>query len=69
MAEGDKVAYRYTVRGTHQNAFMGIAATGKQIRFTGIHIYRVWNGQLQEEWENWDTLGVMRQLGALPLLE
>jgi steroid delta-isomerase-like uncharacterized protein len=69
VAEGDKVVYRYTVRGTHQKDFMGIAATGKQIRFTGIHIYRVGNGQLQEEWENWDTLGVMRQLGALPLLE
>ena len=65
VAEGDKVVYRYTVRGTHQNAFMGIAATGKQISFTGIHIYRVGNGKLQEEWENWDTLGVMRQLGAL----
>ena len=69
VAEGDRVVYRYTVRGTHQNAFMGIAPTGKQISFTGIHIYRVGNGQLQEEWENWDTLGVMRQLGALPLLE
>jgi len=69
VAEGDKVVYRYTVRGTHQNDFMGIAATGNQINFTGIHIYRVANGQLQEEWENWDTLGVMRQLGALPPLE
>lgn len=69
VAEGDKVVYRYSVRGTHQNEFMGIAATGRRISFTGIHIYRVGGGQLQEEWENWDTLGVMRQLGALPQLE
>ena len=66
IAEGDKVVYRYSVRGTHQKDFMGIAATGKQISFTGIHIYRVADGKLQEEWENWDTLGLMRQLGVIP---
>jgi steroid delta-isomerase-like uncharacterized protein len=64
VAEGDRVAYRYSVCGTHENDFMGIAATGKQSSFTGIHICRVANGQLQEEWENWDTLGVIRQLGG-----
>ena len=56
IAERDKVVYRYSVRGTHQKDFMGIAATGKEITFTGIHIYRVNDGKLQEEWENWDTL-------------
>lgn len=66
IAEGDKVVYRYSVRGTHQKDFMGIGATGRQIRFTGIHIYRVGNGRLQEEWENWDSLGLMRQLGVIP---
>ena len=66
IAEGDKVVYRYSVRGTHRKDFMGIAATGKQISFTGIHIYRVDSGKLQEEWENWDTLGLMRQLGVIP---
>jgi len=37
IAEGDKVLYRYSVRGTHQKDFMGIAVTGKQVSFTGIH--------------------------------
>jgi len=69
VAEGDRVVYPYSVRGTHENDFMGIAATGKQISFTGIHIYRVADGQLQEEWENWDTLGVIRQLGGIPQFE
>ncbi len=45
---------------------MGIAATGKHFAVTGIHIYRVGDGKLQEEWENWDRLGLLRQLGALP---
>jgi steroid delta-isomerase-like uncharacterized protein len=66
IAERDKVVYRYTARGTHEKDFMGIPATGKQISFTGIHIYRVADGKLQEEWENWDTLGLMRQLGVIP---
>ena len=66
IAEGDKVVYRYSMRAAHQNDFMGIAATGKQINVTGIHIYRVGDGKLQEEWENWDMLGLMRQLGVLP---
>lgn len=66
IAEKDKVVYRYSVRGTHQKDFMGIAATGKQISFTGIHIYRVGDHKLQEEWENWDMIGLMRQLGVVP---
>jgi steroid delta-isomerase-like uncharacterized protein len=66
VAEGDKVVYRYSVRGTHQGDFMGIAATGKQFAVTGIHIYRVVDGKLQEEWENWDMLGLLRQLGVVP---
>ena len=66
VAEGDKVVYRYTVRGTHQGDFMGIAPTGKQFAVTGIHIYRVGDRKFQEEWENWDMLGLMRQLGVLP---
>jgi steroid delta-isomerase-like uncharacterized protein len=66
VAEGDKVVYRYTVRGTHQGDFMGIAPTGRQFVVTGIHIYRVGDGKFQEEWENWDMLRLMRQLGVLP---
>lgn len=65
IAEGDRVVYRYSVRATHKKDFMGIPATDKQIRFTGIHIYRVSGGKLQEEWENWDALGLMRQLGVV----
>lgn len=66
MAEGDKVAYRYSMRGTHQADFMGIAATGRPINVTGIRIFRVSDGKIQEAWEGWDELGWMRQLGLLP---
>lgn len=66
IAEGDKVVYRYSMRGTHQAEFMGIAATGRSINVTGIRIFRVNDGKIQEAWEGWDELGWMRQLGLLP---
>ena len=64
IAEGDKVATRWTFRGTHQGEFMGIAATGKQVTVTGINISRHTNGKYVEDWGNWDLLGLMEQLKA-----
>ncbi|MBV8360856.1 MAG: ester cyclase [Deltaproteobacteria bacterium] len=68
VAEGDKVAYRYTVRGTHMGDFMGLAATGKQILVTGTLTTRIADGKFQEDWENIDMLGLMQQLGVIPQL-
>lgn len=70
IAEADKVANRWTVRGTHRREFMGLAPTEKEVEFTGIHISRVnEEGKLQESWENYDALGLMRQIGAVPTPE
>jgi len=66
VAEGDKVVTRWTTRGTHKGELMGIAPTGKQATVTGIFIDRVKNGKLVESWANWDTLGMLQQLGAVP---
>jgi predicted ester cyclase len=44
---------------------MGIAVTGKQVRGAGIMIDRIADGKFAEEWEEWDTLGMMQQLGAV----
>jgi predicted ester cyclase len=66
IAEGEKVSYRWTARGTHQGEFLGIAPTGKQMTTTGIVIERLTNGKLTEGWTSSDTLGLMRQLGAIP---
>src|SRR5215210_1779957 len=65
IAEGDKVVTRYTVSGTHQGEFFGIAPTGEQVRMTGIAIDRFEDGKMREEWPEYDLLGVMRQLGAV----
>ena len=66
VAEGDKVVYRASARGTHKGEFMGIAPTGKQITLTSIVISRIANGKFQEDWESLDGIYVLQQLGAAP---
>ncbi|HZU20890.1 MAG TPA: ester cyclase [Gaiellaceae bacterium] len=66
VAEGDSVAIRWTARGTHKGDLFGIAPTGKQGTVTGITIDRWANGKIAESWTNWDTLGLLQQLGAVP---
>lgn len=66
IAEGAKVAWRWTFRGTHTGPFMDIPATGKTITFTGITIDRFADGQIVERWSQSDFMGLMQQLGAMP---
>jgi steroid delta-isomerase-like uncharacterized protein len=66
IAEGDRVASRYTFRGTHQGELMGIAPTGKQVTVSGIIMNRIVGGQVAEGWLNFDALGMLQQLGAIP---
>ena len=66
IAEGDKVTTRWTVSAIHTGAFAGIPATGKPVAISAINIHRVVDGQIQEGWLNWDALGLLQQLGALP---
>jgi len=66
VVEGDKVVSRYTVSGTHQGEFFGVAGTGNRIEMTGINIDRFdESGKLVEEWPEYDLLGAMKQLGAV----
>ena len=60
------VATRWTGRGTHKGELMGIPPTGKQVTVSGITISHVKNGKVVEEWSNWDTLGMLQQLGVVP---
>jgi steroid delta-isomerase-like uncharacterized protein len=66
IAEGDKVVSRWTGQGTHQGELMSIAPTGYQVTITGITIHRIEEGKIVEEWENFDALGMMQQIGAIP---
>jgi steroid delta-isomerase-like uncharacterized protein len=68
IGEGDRVAIRNTWHGTHQGIFQGIPATGKQVTFTGSDVFRLVDGKIAEQWADLDTLGLMQQLGVLPVL-
>ncbi len=64
IAEGDKVALRLTLSGTHQGALAGVPASGKRVTFTSLDLYRFADGKLVEHWGQFDTQGLMRQLQA-----
>jgi predicted ester cyclase len=71
IAEGDKVAVRYTRRGTqkgewHSILFGTVPPTGKEVTFTGVTIFRLVNGKIAEIWLNPDELGMVQQLGLIP---
>jgi steroid delta-isomerase-like uncharacterized protein len=65
IAEGDKVVTRWTGRGTHAGDFFGIAPTGKETTVTGVTIDRLIDGKIVESWTNWDTFGLLQQLGVI----
>lgn len=67
IAEGDTVAARFTMSGTHQGEFFGIPPTGKRMEITGIDVVRFENGKMVEHWGNQDDLGMMQQLGVIPM--
>lgn len=67
IAEGDTVAARFTMSGTHQGELFGIPPTGKRIEITGIDVVRFENGKMVEHWGNQDDLGMMQQLGVIPM--
>jgi steroid delta-isomerase-like uncharacterized protein len=69
IAVGDKVATRWKITGTHQAGLQGIPATGKKVNLTGIIISRVKDGKVVEEWEAFDQLSLMQQLGVIPVPE
>jgi steroid delta-isomerase-like uncharacterized protein len=67
MAEGDKVVTRWTGRGTHQGEIEEFGpATGRQIEIEGITIHRIEGGKIVEEWERYDNLSILQQLGLAP---
>ena len=67
IVEGDTVVSRWKASGTHQGEFFGVAGTGNRIEMTGINIDRFdESGKLIEEWPEYDLLGAMKQIGAIP---
>ena len=66
IAEGDRVATRWVASGTHEGDLMGISPTGNRVTVAGMTIDRIADGQIVESWDNYDALGMMQQVGAIP---
>jgi steroid delta-isomerase-like uncharacterized protein len=67
ISEGDKLAARFTMRGTHRGQFMGVPPTGKQITVQALNIYHLTKGQIIKEYGSPDLLGLLAQIGGLPV--
>jgi steroid delta-isomerase-like uncharacterized protein len=68
ITENDKVAIRFTMRGTHQGAFFGVPATEKTIVVQAMNFYRLSGDQIIEEFGQPDMLGLLTQIGAVPTM-
>ncbi|MEZ4670618.1 MAG: ester cyclase [Anaerolineae bacterium] len=67
VAQGDRVASRGTITGTHLGTFMGVPPTGKKVSWTGIIIYRLdADGKIIERWQDFDAFSMLQQLGVIP---
>jgi steroid delta-isomerase-like uncharacterized protein len=66
VAEGDKVVGYWTMTATHSGELMGIPATGKRVKLTGVSIMRIAGGKIVEEWNEADQMSLMQQLGVVP---
>ena len=66
LAEGDQVATRWRIQGTHKGTLFDVAPSGKRVNITGIVITRVAQGKIVEEWEEFDQFGLFQQIGTVP---
>jgi steroid delta-isomerase-like uncharacterized protein len=60
----DKVVLRWSATMTHHGDHLGMPASGRRVRMTGITIARIRDKQIIEGWDNWDQLGMLKQIGA-----
>lgn len=66
FAAGDKVAARWTARGTHEGPLRSIGPSGKEVVWLGIALYTCADGKIKEVWGLNDAMGMMQQIGAIP---
>lgn len=69
IAEGDYVLTRVSFHGINKGEFQGIPASNKKIKTTGMTLHHIVNGKIVEEWNEFDALSMMQQIGAIPELE
>ncbi len=67
IAEKDKVVACWTISGTQRGEYLGIPATNKKVSMDGMTIHHIANGKIMDSYGNWDALGMMQQLGVVPI--
>ena len=65
ISEGDKIAARCIVTGTHRGDTLGVSGSNKPVRFTGVAILRIKDGKIVEAWNNFDFQALAQQIGTL----
>ncbi len=66
VADENHVAVRFTIEGRHAGDALGVPATGRRVRFSGMVLYRMKDGRIAETWLHPDNLSILEQIGALP---
>jgi len=66
ISEGDTAATRWSVTATHDHDAFGVPATGKRVSASGMNFYRLDGGRIVDVWTQFDQLGLLQQLGAIP---
>ncbi len=67
VADEDHVCIAYTMTGTHEGEFLGVAPTGREVSARGMQIARFEDGKIVERWGSSDELGILQQLDAAPV--
>ena len=68
VEEGPLVAARWSAVATHLGDGLGVKATGKRVHMNGMIHVRVEHGKVAEGWNNFDELGMLKQIGAIEML-
>ena len=68
LAEGDKVLWRFTAQATHTGPLMIIPPSGERVVVTGMALFRVADDRIAEVWVNFDALGMLQAIGAVPTM-
>ena len=66
IAQDDLVAARLALRGTHRGPFLGVPATGRDVAFESMEVFRLASDKIAEQWVVMNVLGLFQQLGAIP---
>jgi len=65
VGEEDKVVASWMISGVHTGEYNGIAPTNKKVLVEGISIHQIADGKIMDSYSVWDTLGLMKKIGAI----